>query len=347
VTEDVVLAVVGESERNEVSVVSRERLVDIETLRGTHVVTSPAIIHDLERESLDEQGPLSIEIEWFTANAIAKIIKKSRDAWVLPRLERYQDSAIEKIATNGKPAIHYPFWALNILIEEALIAESYPDADDYYSLASLSHAVKRGEPWLLEHLPLIGVEGEMRLFGKRPAMAFPPETVDALLALPEDGKRRQRLKYSDAGDVLNYFREKFPGETITQKMVDTQLEIDTSTPSRKYIYDFFGSIKGLNEALLKPVIVPTDAESQGSKVIDLAWIKYGLCAQTDPEAFFPDNSRVGRNAKKVCQGCEVKEKCLKYALDTNQRFGVWGGLSEGQLKKLRRERKAEVAQAVG
>ncbi|GAA3435620.1 putative Fe-S protein YdhL (DUF1289 family) [Kutzneria kofuensis] len=64
----------------------------------------------------------------------------------------------------------------------------------------------------------------------------------------------------------------------------------------------------------------------------------GLCAQTDPEAFFPAKGGPTRDAKRICQGCDVKPECLAYALSHDERHGVWGGLSERERRKLRRDR---------
>lgn len=75
----------------------------------------------------------------------------------------------------------------------------------------------------------------------------------------------------------------------------------------------------------------------------LAWQRDGLCGQTDPEAFFPEKGGDVRMAKKVCEMCEVKEKCLDYALENDERFGVWGGLSERQRRKLRNMPKRSAA----
>lgn len=79
------------------------------------------------------------------------------------------------------------------------------------------------------------------------------------------------------------------------------------------------------------------AEDEGEP---LAWQADGLCAQTDPEAFFPEKGGSTRDAKRICIGCEVKKQCLEYALANEERFGIWGGLSERERRKLRRERKA-------
>ena len=67
------------------------------------------------------------------------------------------------------------------------------------------------------------------------------------------------------------------------------------------------------------------------------WRDYALCAQTDPEAFFPEKGGSTREAKKTCRGCFVREQCLTYALEHDERFGVWGGLSERERRRMKRE----------
>ena len=66
------------------------------------------------------------------------------------------------------------------------------------------------------------------------------------------------------------------------------------------------------------------------------WQERSLCAQTDPEAFFPEKGGSTREAKKVCVGCEVRAECLEYALPHDERFGIWGGLSERERRKLKK-----------
>ena len=67
-----------------------------------------------------------------------------------------------------------------------------------------------------------------------------------------------------------------------------------------------------------------------------SWQERSLCAQTDPEAFFPEKGGSTREAKKICVGCEVKAECLEYALAHDERFGIWGGLSERERRRLKR-----------
>ncbi|HEX6353213.1 MAG TPA: WhiB family transcriptional regulator [Actinophytocola sp.] len=73
------------------------------------------------------------------------------------------------------------------------------------------------------------------------------------------------------------------------------------------------------------------------------WMRSSACAQTDPEAFFPERGQPNGSAKSVCQGCPVRTACLEYALARNERRGVWGGLSGRERRQLARARYATVA----
>ena len=68
--------------------------------------------------------------------------------------------------------------------------------------------------------------------------------------------------------------------------------------------------------------------------IDQTWVDNALCAQTDPEAFFPEKGGSTRASKAVCAQCFVQAECLDYAITRDERFGVWGGFSERERRKL-------------
>jgi WhiB family redox-sensing transcriptional regulator len=71
-----------------------------------------------------------------------------------------------------------------------------------------------------------------------------------------------------------------------------------------------------------------------------AWMSDGLCAQTDPEAFFPEKGESARPAKKVCARCPVQAPCLAYALAHREPHGIWGGLTGRERRDLLRNRQA-------
>ncbi|GAA5213643.1 WhiB family transcriptional regulator [Streptomyces thinghirensis] len=69
---------------------------------------------------------------------------------------------------------------------------------------------------------------------------------------------------------------------------------------------------------------------------DLAWQEEALCAQTGADFFFPEPGSSVRDAKRICALCPIRSACLEYALSNDERFGVWGGLSEKERLALRR-----------
>ncbi|WP_448061601.1 WhiB family transcriptional regulator [Cellulomonas hominis] len=81
-------------------------------------------------------------------------------------------------------------------------------------------------------------------------------------------------------------------------------------------------------------VLPMFGEPEDDGV--MGWQERALCAQTDPEAFFPEKGGSTREAKKVCAGCDVRGECLEYALANDERFGIWGGLSERERRKIKR-----------
>jgi WhiB family redox-sensing transcriptional regulator len=66
------------------------------------------------------------------------------------------------------------------------------------------------------------------------------------------------------------------------------------------------------------------------------WTKKALCAEVDPEIFFPNKGDKTAYVKRICKSCDVRAECLEYSLQNNERFGVWGGLTEHDRRRLRR-----------
>lgn len=74
------------------------------------------------------------------------------------------------------------------------------------------------------------------------------------------------------------------------------------------------------------------------------WASQALCAQADPETFFPPAGDLGTRAREICHQCPVSTQCLAFALSNNEQFGIWGGLDAREraalLRRLR-QRKPE------
>lgn len=67
------------------------------------------------------------------------------------------------------------------------------------------------------------------------------------------------------------------------------------------------------------------------------WQESALCRGEDPDLFFPERGSPGDSAKRVCVNCSVRLDCLEYALANGERYGIWGGLTERERTRLRRQ----------
>ena len=79
---------------------------------------------------------------------------------------------------------------------------------------------------------------------------------------------------------------------------------------------------------------------------DRSWQRRANCMGVDPDLFFPERGASTREAKEVCRGCVVREECLEYAITHSEKFGIWGGLSERERRRIRRRRVLERASGV-
>ena len=78
---------------------------------------------------------------------------------------------------------------------------------------------------------------------------------------------------------------------------------------------------------------------EGVDIMD--WRHEAACREVDPELFFPiGNSGPAllqiEEAKQVCRRCSVMDACLRWAIDSGQDAGVWGGMSEDERRALKR-----------
>ena len=71
---------------------------------------------------------------------------------------------------------------------------------------------------------------------------------------------------------------------------------------------------------------------------DQSWQASANCLGVDPDLFFPERGASTREAKEVCRGCIVRDECLEYALLNGEKFGIWGGMSERERRRIRRQR---------
>ena len=69
-----------------------------------------------------------------------------------------------------------------------------------------------------------------------------------------------------------------------------------------------------------------------------SWQDQANCMGVDPDLFFPERGASTREAKEVCRGCVVRQDCLEYALTNGGKFGIWGGMSGRERRRIRRAR---------
>jgi WhiB family redox-sensing transcriptional regulator len=79
---------------------------------------------------------------------------------------------------------------------------------------------------------------------------------------------------------------------------------------------------------------------------DLAWHDRANCKGANADLFFPERGASTRTAKAICRQCPVRAECLEFALRSGEKFGIWGGLSERERRRVRRERQVAVARRV-
>ena len=71
------------------------------------------------------------------------------------------------------------------------------------------------------------------------------------------------------------------------------------------------------------------------------WRHRAACRDEDPELFFPIGNTGPallqiEDAKAVCRRCDVAGQCLRWALESGQDAGVWGGMSEDERRVVKR-----------
>ncbi|MGX5653675.1 WhiB family transcriptional regulator [Geodermatophilus nigrescens] len=134
-----------------------------------------------------------------------------------------------------------------------------------------------------------------------------------------------------------------------------EAELQNQEPADEVFFAYMATWQALairDDALTAPYTAQRSDEPAEVEVDDSlpAFMADGLCAPTsdptvDYERWFPsDTSRSARRkalqeAKEGCGGCPVRSECLEYALTSNRKYGIWGGLSERERRRLQRRGK--------
>lgn len=77
------------------------------------------------------------------------------------------------------------------------------------------------------------------------------------------------------------------------------------------------------------------------------WTEEALCAQVDPDSWYPEKGGSTAPAKRICRRCPVIEECLAHALANGERFGIWGGKSERERRRMHERKRPTPRRSCG
>lgn len=81
--------------------------------------------------------------------------------------------------------------------------------------------------------------------------------------------------------------------------------------------------------------------------LDRHWATEAVCLGVDPDLFFPERGASTDEARAVCAPCPVRTECLEFALANYETHGIWGGKSERERRRIRRQRRLAADAPVG
>lgn len=77
-----------------------------------------------------------------------------------------------------------------------------------------------------------------------------------------------------------------------------------------------------------------------------AWVKDAACSPDNAHRFFPSHGQHSKPAKDICAACPVITQCRNYAINSPDiLYGVWGGMSEEDMREERRRAGTRVVKA--
>ena len=68
------------------------------------------------------------------------------------------------------------------------------------------------------------------------------------------------------------------------------------------------------------------------------WARRAMCLDLDTESFYPQRGESTVVIKMICKSCPVVKPCLEYAMRNMEKFGIWGGTSERERRRMRTAR---------
>jgi WhiB family redox-sensing transcriptional regulator len=98
-------------------------------------------------------------------------------------------------------------------------------------------------------------------------------------------------------------------------------------------------VKTRNDRSLQDDISDRGPTEVKMEELDARWMEQGKCRKHLPETFFPTDGGGVSKAKRICNGCPVKEQCLEYAVYNHIHHGIWGGVSERERRRIAAKRR--------
>ncbi|PWJ23302.1 transcription factor WhiB [Branchiibius hedensis] len=136
----------------------------------------------------------------------------------------------------------------------------------------------------------------------------------------------KRLSPDQRELMLGLMRDGLPSQEIADA-------IGVST-SMVHYYAIRHGIDRSRKSTAPTVTAEAAAPDPVQPALCLGWQADALCTQTDPEIFFPEKGGSTKEAERICRRCPVAAECLDQALANDERFGVWGGVSERTRRRL-------------
>ncbi len=85
-----------------------------------------------------------------------------------------------------------------------------------------------------------------------------------------------------------------------------------------------------------PLYLVRNLRTSYSTMSDEDWRERASCRGIDTEEFYPGKGESGATAKKICKRCQVRSQCLEYAMAMADDNGIWGGIGEGERRRMLR-----------
>ncbi|MFZ3010030.1 MAG: WhiB family transcriptional regulator [Candidatus Microsaccharimonas sp.] len=272
---------------------------------------------------------------------LARILHRDQK-WIELRLLPLKIYGRTKISPYNKvPRVYYDDHDLRLLSEENEKSLSYPVADEHDATADeLGRIVKHDLKWVRRRLPYIAVFPRTKMNPKnnQPNAYFSKEEAAAALsALPADILKTEPPIFDiqpEPQELPVLVEPRMPNINV-RKPLDFRVIPISDVQARKAGRVVRRAIQITGHPTSQNLIKPID-----SKPDEENWREFGECLQYFPEMFFPEKGESTKDAKEACGKCAVTAFCLQYALDTNQKSGIFGGLSERERRRLQKVKAA-------